>query len=482
MEFDLGMGYNSTAVDELMVGCLKDKNNLARFIRNFKFSALKKKPANEKYSPSNDDILVRRCGALTSSKLIAPSLITGEDLEVIELIGYGDLGKVYLTRDKNTGKLYATKVISKRKAIHRNKVSRILTEQRVLLTLNHPFLARLYHSFHNNYNVYFVMEYCAGGELFRRLQSLPTKSVSEEQAKFYAAEVLCALEYLHLMGFIYRDLKPENILLSEDGHVVLSDFDLSRSASNKDLSEPLPPKMIRRQFTKILSSSSSSILQLDTRSCTGNISASSFVGTEEYISPEIIAHKTHTSAVDWWALGIFIYELVHGYSPFKGPTKHATFDNIMSAEVVFRVTLSNKCKRIIRSLLQKDPGRRLGSSTGASEIKLHPFFEGIVWGLLRNCKPPQIWDINPGEISKERAKNGTLNTFCDPIDSTEDLSLRPEDAITRGSRHQAPLLANPSPPISSHSNSQKHTKFSKLGISEYDPFSEVLSVSLSYNT
>lgn len=153
MEFDLGMGYNSTAVDELMVGCLKDKNNLARFIRNFKFSALKKKPANEKYSPSNDDILVRRCGALTSSKLIAPSLITGEDLEVIELIGYGDLGKVYLTRDKNTGKLYATKVISKRKAIHRNKVSRILTEQRVLLTLNHPFLARLYHSFHNNYNV-----------------------------------------------------------------------------------------------------------------------------------------------------------------------------------------------------------------------------------------------------------------------------------------------------------------------------------------
>lgn len=301
----------------------------------------------------------------------------------IKMLGRGDVGKVYLVREKKTDKLFAMKVLSKKEMIARNKVKRALAEQEILASANHPFIVTLYHSFQSEDYLYFCMEYCLGGEFFRALQSRPGKCLSEDDARFYAAEVTAALEYLHLMGFIYRDLKPENILLHESGHIMLSDFDLAKQSQ-----EPggLPAAVV--QFEN-------GVPIVDTRSCTVGVRANSFVGTEEYIAPEVINSSGHTSAVDWWTLGILIYEMIFATTPFKGQNRQQTFSNVLTREVTFpaepRITAAGK--EIIIRLLHKVEDKRLGSQSGASEVKAHKWFAKVTWGLLRNEKPPIIPNI-----------------------------------------------------------------------------------------
>ncbi|KAF2401332.1 Pkinase-domain-containing protein [Trichodelitschia bisporula] len=304
----------------------------------------------------------------------------------IKLIGKGDVGKVYLVREKKSARLYAMKVLSKKEMIKRNKIKRALAEQEILATSNHPFIVTLYHSFQSEDHLYLCMEYCSGGEFFRALQTRPNKCVDEDAARFYAAEVTAALEYLHLMGFIYRDLKPENILLHQSGHIMLSDFDLSKQSDTGGR----PTMILGRNGT-----SSSQLPTIDTKSCIANFRTNSFVGTEEYIAPEVIKGCGHTSAVDWWTLGILIYEMLYGTTPFKGKNRNATFANILRDEVPFpdgsgSPSVSNLCKQLIRKLLTKDELRRLGSRAGASDVKAHPFFRTTQWALLRNTKPPMI--------------------------------------------------------------------------------------------
>lgn len=305
----------------------------------------------------------------------------------IKLIGKGDVGKVYLVREKKSNRLYAMKVLSKKEMIKRNKIKRALAEQEILATSNHPFIVTLYHSFQSEDHLYLCMEYCSGGEFFRALQTRPNKCVGEEDARFYAAEVTAALEYLHLMGFIYRDLKPENILLHQSGHIMLSDFDLSKQSDSGGA-----PGMILGSRN---SSNPTGYPLVDTKSCIADFRTNSFVGTEEYIAPEVIKGNGHTSAVDWWTLGILIYEMLFGTTPFKGKNRNATFANILRDEVPFPEhaganQVSNLCKSVIRKLLIKDEVRRLGSRAGASDVKNHPFFKPINWALLRHMKPPMI--------------------------------------------------------------------------------------------
>ncbi|KAH4180803.1 hypothetical protein HBI52_212180 [Parastagonospora nodorum] len=305
----------------------------------------------------------------------------------IKLIGKGDVGKVYLVREKKSSRLYAMKVLSKKEMIKRNKIKRALAEQEILATSNHPFIVTLYHSFQSEDHLYLCMEYCSGGEFFRALQTRPNKCVDEDAARFYAAEVTAALEYLHLMGFIYRDLKPENILLHQSGHIMLSDFDLSKQSDSGGR-----PTMI---LSGRSGTSSNNLPTIDTKSCIANFRTNSFVGTEEYIAPEVIKGCGHTSAVDWWTLGILIYEMLYGTTPFKGKNRNATFANILRDEVPFpegsgAPAVSNLCKGIIRKLLIKDETRRLGSRAGASDIKTAPFFRTTQWALLRHMKPPIV--------------------------------------------------------------------------------------------
>ncbi|KAF4587642.1 serine/threonine-protein kinase nrc-2 [Ophiocordyceps camponoti-floridani] len=306
--------------------------------------------------------------------------------EKIKLIGKGDVGKVYLVREKKSSRLYAMKVLSKKEMIKRNKIKRALAEQEILATSNHPFIVTLYHSFQSEQHLYLCMEYCSGGEFFRALQTRPGKCIAEDDARFYAAEVTAALEYLHLMGFIYRDLKPENILLHQSGHIMLSDFDLSKQ------SDPggKPTMIVGKNGAR-----TDALPTIDTRSCIANFRTNSFVGTEEYIAPEVIKGSGHTSAVDWWTLGILVYEMLYGTTPFKGKNRNATFANILREDIPFpdhggAPQISNLCKSLIRKLLIKDENRRLGARAGASDIKAHPFFRSTQWALIRHMKPPIV--------------------------------------------------------------------------------------------
>ncbi|KAL2135225.1 hypothetical protein VTI74DRAFT_9317 [Chaetomium olivicolor] len=335
--------------------------------------------------PNQSSLAFRRTYSSNSIK-VRNVEVGPQSFDKIKLIGKGDVGKVYLVREKKSGRLYAMKVLSKKEMIKRNKIKRALAEQEILATSNHPFIVTLYHSFQSEDYLYLCMEYCSGGEFFRALQTRPGKCISEEDARFYAAEVTAALEYLHLMGFIYRDLKPENILLHQSGHIMLSDFDLSKQ------SDPggKPTMIIGKNGT-----SPNSLPTIDTKSCIANFRTNSFVGTEEYIAPEVIKGSGHTSAVDWWTLGILIYEMLYGTTPFKGKNRNATFANILREDIPFpdhagAPQISNLCKSLIRKLLIKDENRRLGARAGASDIKSHPFFRTTQWALIRHMKPPII--------------------------------------------------------------------------------------------
>ncbi|KAH6850902.1 kinase-like domain-containing protein [Chaetomium sp. MPI-CAGE-AT-0009] len=336
--------------------------------------------------PSTQSSLAFRRTYSSNSIKVRNVEVGPQSFDKIKLIGKGDVGKVYLVREKKSSRLYAMKVLSKKEMIKRNKIKRALAEQEILATSNHPFIVTLYHSFQSEDYLYLCMEYCSGGEFFRALQTRPGKCISEEDARFYAAEVTAALEYLHLMGFIYRDLKPENILLHQSGHIMLSDFDLSKQ------SDPggKPTMIIGKNGT-----SSTSLPTIDTKSCIANFRTNSFVGTEEYIAPEVIKGSGHTSAVDWWTLGILVYEMLYGTTPFKGKNRNATFANILREDIPFpdhagAPQISNLCKSLIRKLLIKDENRRLGARAGASDIKTHPFFRTTQWALIRHMKPPIV--------------------------------------------------------------------------------------------
>ncbi|KAF8974404.1 kinase-like domain-containing protein [Flammula alnicola] len=298
----------------------------------------------------------------------------------VKMLGKGDVGRVYLVREKKTSKLYAMKVLSKKEMIERKKIKRALTEQEILATANHPFIVTLHHSFQSEGYLYFCMEYCMGGEFFRALQTRPGKCLPEDGSRFYAAEVVAALEYLHLMGFIYRDLKPENILLHQSGHIMLSDFDLAKQSNDPNGM----PTMVHSEHN--------GVPLVDTMTCTANFRTNSFVGTEEYIAPEVIAAQGHTAAVDWWTLGILIYEMIYATTPFKGHERNDTFHNIRYQPVHFRDTpkISSAAKDCVTRLLDKSERTRLGSKSGASEVKQHKWFAKINWGLLRNTRPPII--------------------------------------------------------------------------------------------
>ena len=365
----------------------------------------------------------------TSSTKITDAKVNQHSFTKIKVLGKGDVGKVFLVRENASNKLYAMKVLSKKEMVQRNKIKRALAEQEILTTSNHPFIVTLYHSFQSEENLYLCMEYCMGGEFFRALQTRENKTISEDDARFYAAEVTAALEYLHLMGFIYRDLKPENILLHQSGHIMLSDFDLS-----KQFKCPRVPEV---SYSKGYGFSGSHGPAVDTNACVVGNRTNSFVGTEEYIAPEVIQGHGHTSAVDWWTLGIFIYEMLFGTTPFKGSDRKKTFTNILKKEVKFPEghSISYNCKNLLKKLLHKDENKRLGRRAGASDIKRHPFFKTTQWALLRNQKPPMIPILTHTRKSDKKEKfdsednsantKGTFknNTLNDPFANFSSVSL-----------------------------------------------------------
>lgn len=357
---------------------------------------------------------------------------------LLKRLGCGDIGSVYLAELRGSNCYFAMKVMDKGSLASRKKLLRAQTEREILQTLDHPFLPSLYTHFETDKFSCLVMEFCSGGDLHTLRQRQPGKHFIEMAARFYAAEVLLSLEYLHMMGVIYRDLKPENVLVREDGHIMLSDFDLSlrcvsrptlvKSASvDMDPSRRIPaycvqpaclepacitpacvaPSCIQPScFVPKLLPSLRSKKNIKQKNEPGNqvtplpeliaeptgARSLSFVGTHEYLAPEIIKGEGHGSAVDWWTFGIFLYELLHGKTPFKGAGNRATLFNVIGQPLKFPETpsVSFAARDLIRGLLVKDPQHRLAYKRGATEIKQHPFFEGVNWALIRSMAPPEV--------------------------------------------------------------------------------------------
>ncbi|KAL4600076.1 hypothetical protein ACB092_11G172000 [Castanea dentata] len=351
---------------------------------------------------------------------------------LLKRLGCGDIGSVYLSELSGTRCFFAMKVMDKASLASRKKLCRAQTEREILQLLDHPFLPTLYTHFETDRFSCLVMEYCPGGDLHTLRQRQPGKHFSEYAARFYAAEVLLALEYLHMLGVVYRDLKPENVLVRDDGHIMLSDFDLSlrctvsptlvktslldsdpskRAAGGAFCVQPAciepssvciqPACFIPRIFpqkgkkktrkTRVeLGLPASTLPELVAEPTAAR--SMSFVGTHEYLAPEIIKGEGHGSAVDWWTFGIFLHELLYGKTPFKGSGNRATLFNVVGQQLRFPESPATTyaSRDLIKGLLVKEPQHRLGVKRGATEIKQHPFFEGVNWALIRCSTPPEV--------------------------------------------------------------------------------------------
>ncbi|CAO3622555.1 unnamed protein product [Cunninghamella blakesleeana] len=280
-----------------------------------------------------------------------------DDFNLLAVIGKGNFGKVMLAEEKYTSNLYAIKILKKRFVLDNDEVDSTRSEKRVFMIANqerHPFLANLHSTFQTETRIYYVMEYISGGDLMMHIQH---EQFSEKRARFYACEVLLALEYFHKHGIIYRDLKLDNIMLCLDGHIKLVDYGLCKE----------------------------NIWHNDT--------TNTFCGTPEFMAPEILLEQKYGRAVDWWAFGVLIYEMLLGQSPFKGEDEDEIFDAILEDEILYPINMSKNCVSICQKLLERNPNRRLGSGkTDGLEIRQHPFFSGVNWDDIsaKKVTPPYL--------------------------------------------------------------------------------------------
>lgn len=299
------------------------------------------------------------------------------DYDRIKAIGNGAYGEVFLVRDKSTFTYHAMKVVTKKVVVERKHVKHLILEKKITQACQFPFLVALDEAFKDNLYLYFVLPYIAGGELFTYIQKYG--SLSDHLAKFYASQVTLALEYLHHCDVVHRDLKPENILLDTNGYIKLCDFG----------------------FCKILKKKTWTLC-----------------GTPEYLAPEVIMSKGYTFAVDWWALGVLIFEMGSGYPPFFASDPSKLYEKILEGHFKCPDTLNSDCKNLIKNLLQVDPNKRLGSlKSGVYDIKRHLWFYDICWNsiLHQRVRPPFVpICTSPGDTSNfpevEQTKLKTSST------------------------------------------------------------------------
>ncbi|KAL8295298.1 hypothetical protein RB597_008609 [Gaeumannomyces tritici] len=295
------------------------------------------------------------------------------DFDILKLIGKGTFGQVYQVRKKDTGRIYAMKVLSKKVIVQKKEVAHTVGERNILVrtaTSNSPFIVSLKFSFQTPTDLYLVTDYMSGGELFWHLQK--EGRFDEKRAKFYIAELILAIQHLHNNDIVYRDLKPENILLDATGHIALCDFGLSKA----DLAQ--------------------------------NDTTNTFCGTTEYLAPEVLLDEAgYTKMVDFWSLGVLVFEMCCGWSPFYAEDTQQMYKNIAFGKVRFpRDTLSVDGRNFVKGLLNRNPRHRLGATNDAEELKQHPFFKDVDWDALqkRLISPP----------FKPKLKSETDVSYFDP--------------------------------------------------------------------
>lgn len=308
------------------------------------------------------------------------------DFATVSLLGKGSYAKVLLVRRIVDSKLYALKIL-KKKAVYEKKQKRhVLAEKEILSALTEaPFFVQFYGSFQNQKKLFFLLEYCPGGELFRLIQQ--RSRLSEAHARFYACQLVLAIGSLHKRRVIYRDLKPENVMLDTEGYVKVVDFGLSKMVAEGD-------------------------------------STKSICGTPEYFAPEVVERQPYGPAVDWWTLGCMVFEMVNGLPPFYRDNREELFEGIKMENPKLPKHVTPECRQFISELLTKDPSKRLGSAGDLAEVKTHPWFNGINWDFViqkRYAAPyaPKVGS-NMGVQNFDRVFTGA---DPDSLDGSESLPL-----------------------------------------------------------
>jgi len=297
------------------------------------------------------------------------------DIELGTLVGTGSFSTVSLCLHKPTSSYYALKTMPINHIMKFNNTEHVKNEKSILQEIQNPFLLSLTWSFKDDINLYLMFPYVPGGELFIYLRM--AGSFSPAFTLFYSAEIVSALSYLHSLNIIYRDLKPENILLAKDGHIVITDFGFSK-------------KVVGKTWT--------------------------LCGTPEYLAPEIIQSKGHNKAVDWWALGILIYEMLAGYPPFCDDNPYVVYKKILEGEIVWPTQLEEDAKDLVSKLLEEDSNKRLGCmKRGAQDIMDHMFFKGLDWSSVHNKKlaPPLV----PSVMAENDTRHYILYKDSSPLAS-----------------------------------------------------------------
>ncbi|XP_057798841.1 3-phosphoinositide-dependent protein kinase 2-like [Salvia miltiorrhiza] len=305
-----------------------------------------------------------------------------QDFELEKIYGVGSYSKVVRARKKDTGMVYAMKIMDKKFITKENKTAYVKLERIVLDQLDHPGVVRLYFTFQDSCSLYMGLESCDGGELFDQITR--KGRLSEDETRFYAAEVVDALEYIHSMGLIHRDIKPENLLLTTDGHIKIADFGSVKPMQGS-------------QITVLPNAAS------DDKACT-------FVGTAAYVPPEVLNSSPATFGNDLWALGCTVYQMLAGISPFKDASEWLIFQRIVARDLRFPDYFSDEARDLIDQLLDMDPSRRPGAGTGGYAIlKNHSFFKGIDWTNLRQGTTPPILSLEPRGHSTGEDQDSSWN-------------------------------------------------------------------------
>ncbi|RDW89262.1 putative protein kinase [Coleophoma cylindrospora] len=317
--------------------------------------------------------------------------MTAEDFEPLRCLGKGTFGTVLLVKQQATGRLYAQKQFKKASlVVHKRLVEQTKTERSILESVNrHPFVVKLFYAFQDHEKLYLILEYAQGGELFTHLKQ--ERMFPEDVASFYMAEMVLALEHLHRnLGVVYRDLKPENCLLDAEGHLLLTDFGLSKVAVDED------------------------------------DKCNSMLGTIEYMAPEVILGQKYSFAVDWWSFGALGFDLLTSAPPFPGGNHAKIQENIVKKKLTMPYYLSADAKDLLTRLLRKDPNKRLGANMPKDLllIKKHRFFRKIDWKLLakREVEPPISPLITDPELAENFSEDFTTLSLSPIMTSHPDRS------------------------------------------------------------